>query len=213
MTPLDPAAVRLFDEAAEVRREAVEAVDAAALAGRYALRQALLGDEDAEVRASAARRLGEARDRRFTPALVEALRDPLPSVRDRAWRALARLGAREVLPAAARAIREEPVWWVRRAAVRAAASVAGPGALELLLRTLEDPFWRVRNAAVQALVWLGEGDVSVRERVRAAGAAGPGPVRAASTYLEGVWGASAPADGKPDIRGSGPRVQGVRTGR
>src|SRR5690242_3352409 len=125
MTPLDPAAVRLLDEAVQVRREAVDAVDATALTGRYALRQALLGDEDAEVRASAARRLGDARDRRFTPALIEALLDPMPAVRDRAWRALARLGARELLPFAGRAIREEPVWWVRRAAVRAAASVAG----------------------------------------------------------------------------------------
>jgi aryl-alcohol dehydrogenase-like predicted oxidoreductase/HEAT repeat protein len=196
MTPLDPAAVRLLDEAAEVRRDAVHAVDATVLSGRYALRQALLADEDAEVRASAARRLGEARDRRFTPALIEALRDPMPAVRDRVWRALARLGSRELLLPAERAIREEPVWWVRRAAVRASASVAGIEALELLLRTLEDPFWRVRNAAVQALVWLGEGRAEVRQRVLAVGAAaGPGPVNAAVTYLEGVWGASASPPG------------------
>jgi HEAT repeat protein len=197
MTPLNPAAVRLLDEDAEVRREAVDAVDATTLTGRYALRQALLGDEDAEVRASAARRLGEARDRLFVPALLEALRDPLPSVRDRAWRALARLGARELLPHAERAVREEPVWWVRRAAVRAAASVAGTEALELLLRTLEDPFWRVRNAAVQALLWLGEAHVEVRQRVRAVGeAAGPGPVLAATVYLEGAWSSSTPSQGE-----------------
>jgi HEAT repeat protein len=205
MTPLNPAAVRLLDESAEVRREAVEAVEATALAGRYALRQALLGDEDAEVRASAARRLGEARDRLFAPALLEALRDPLPSVRDRAWRALARLGTRELLPQAARAVREEPVWWVRRAAVRAAASVAGSEALELLLQTLEDPFWRVRSAAVQALLWLGEADAAVRQQVRAAGeAAGPGPVRAAATYLEGAWGGSARLPGEGGFAGPGP---------
>ncbi len=56
-------------------------------------------------------------------------------VRDRAWRALARLEARELVPYAERSIREEPVWWVRRAAVRAAASVAGTEALDLLRRT------------------------------------------------------------------------------
>jgi aryl-alcohol dehydrogenase-like predicted oxidoreductase len=196
MTPWDPATVRLLDEAAEARREAVEAVDTTALPGRYALRQALLADEDAEVRASAARRLGDTRDRRFAAALIEALFDPMPSVRDRAWRALARLGARELLPYADRAVREEPVWWVRRAAIRAAASVAGSGALELLLRALEDPFWRVRNAAVQALGWLGETDAAVRQRVRGAGeGAGSGPVRAAVSYLEGVWGASGPVAG------------------
>jgi aryl-alcohol dehydrogenase-like predicted oxidoreductase/HEAT repeat protein len=199
MTSLDPAAVRLFDEAADVRREAVETVDAAALTGRYALRQALLGDEDAEVRASAARRLGDARDRRFIPALLEALGDPMPSVRDRTWRALARLGTQDLLPRAERAVREEPVWWVRRAAIRAAASVAGAGALELLLHTLEDPFWRVRNAAVQALVWLGERDAGVRQRVRAAGEGSQhGAARAAATYLEGVWsGAAAAGSGEP----------------
>jgi aryl-alcohol dehydrogenase-like predicted oxidoreductase len=189
MTSWDPATVRLLDESAQVRREAVEAVDTTALPGRYALRQALLADEDAEVRASAARRLGDARDRRFTAALIEALFDPMPSVRDRAWRALARLGAGELLPQVDRAIREEPVWWVRRAAIRAAASVAGSGALELLLRALEDPFWRVRNAAVQALGWLGETEAEVRQRVQAVGEeAGPGPVRAAVSYLEAVWG-------------------------
>jgi len=197
MTPLDPAAVRLLDEAAEVRREAVEAVDITAITGRYALRQSLLSDEDAEVRASSARRLGDSRDRRFTPALIEALRDPMPAVRDRAWRALARLGARELFPYAERAIREEPVWWVRRAAVRAAASVAGAEALDLLLRTLGDPFWRVRNAAVQALVWLGEGDAGVRQQVHVAGgSAGPGPVRAAAAYLEGAWSSSASPPGE-----------------
>jgi HEAT repeat protein len=207
MTPWDPATVRLLDEAAEVRREAVDAVDATALPGRYALRQALLADEDAEVRASAARRLGDTRDRRFTPALLEALFDPMPSVRDRAWRALARLGARELLPYADRALREEPVWWVRRAAIRASASVAGSGALELLLRALEDPFWRVRNAAVQALGWLGETDAEVRQRVHAAGeGAGPGAVRAAVSYLKGVWSdsTSVPSDEalRPPARGA-----------
>ncbi|XXF79928.1 aldo/keto reductase [Myxococcaceae bacterium GXIMD 01537] len=191
MAPLDPAAVRLLDEDVEVRREAAEAVDAQALTGRFALRQALLTDADAQVRAIAARRLGEARDRRFIPALLESLRDTMPSVRDRAWRALARLGARELLIPAARALREEAVWWVRRAAVRAAASVAGAGALELLLETLEDPFWRVRHAAVQALAWLGAEEGEVRERVLAAAErAGLGPVRAAALYLGSVWGMS-----------------------
>jgi len=202
MTPLNPAAVRLLDESAEVRREAVQAVDATMLTGRYALRQALLGDEDAEVRASAAHRLGDARDRLFAPALLEALRDSLPTVRDRAWRALARLGARELVPQAERAVREEPVWWVRRAAVRAAASVAGSEALDLLLRTLEDPFWRVRSAAVQALLWLGQAHAEVRQRVHAAGeAAGPGPVRAAAMYLEGAWSSSAPLPGEGGFAG------------
>ncbi|MCY1080192.1 aldo/keto reductase [Archangium lansingense] len=200
---LDSAAVRLLDENAEVRREAVDAVDTLVPPGRFALRQALLTDEDAEVRASAARRLGDARDGRFVSALLEALGDPMPSVRDRAWRALARLGAEALLARVPRAIREEPVWWVRRAAIRAAASVAGSGALELLLEALEDPFWRVRNAAVQALAWLGEADALVRQRVRdVADGSRNGAVKAAGAYLEGVWGGAALAPVTPPLFGS-----------
>ncbi|OJT22922.1 hypothetical protein BO221_18655 [Archangium sp. Cb G35] len=196
MGPVDPAAVRLLDENAEVRREAVDAVDTSAAPGRFALRQVLLTDEDAEVRASAARRLGELRDGRFVPALLEALGDPMPAVRDRVWRALARLGAEVLLTRVPRALHEEPVWWVRRAAIRAAASVAGPGALELLLEALEDPFWRVRNAAVQALAWLGEVDERVRQRVRTVADGSPkGAVKAAAAYLEGVWGSAAAPGG------------------
>lgn len=203
---LDPAAVRLLDENAEVRREAVEAIDTSVPPCRYALRQALLTDEDAEVRASAARRLGETRDARFVPALLEALGDPMSSVRDRVWRALARMGAEALLPHAARALREEPVWWVRRASIRASASVAGSGALELLLAALEDPFWRVRNAAVQALGWLGEGDSLVRQRVGSlAEGSRNGAVRASAVYLAGVWGgeASLPMVPEPSVAAAG----------
>ena len=189
MRPLDPVAVRLFDENTQVRREAVLTLDTSSLPGLHVLRQVLLTDEDAEVRASAARRLGESRQERFSPALLESARDPLPLVREQSWRALARLGARALLPLARRALREEPIWWVRRAAVRAVGSVPGIEAVELLLQVLEDPFWRVRNAAIQALAWLGEDEPLVRERVRVLAEASPhGPVRAASVYLGGLWG-------------------------
>ncbi|WP_338864740.1 aldo/keto reductase [Myxococcus stipitatus] len=193
MLDMDPATVRLLDEDVTVRREAAGAVDLVALAGRHALRQALLTDEDAEVRAIAARRLGDARDARFVPALLEALDDSMPLVRERAWRALARLGAESLMPRASRAVREEPVWWVRRAAVRASASVVGAGAVEVLLTALEDPFWRVRHAAVQALAWLGERNEALRRRVREAAAApeqARGPMRSAVAWLESEWGAA-----------------------
>ena len=191
MPDLDMAAVRLLDEDVAVRREAVGNVDSSALPGRYALRQALLTDEDAEVRATAAQRLGGTRDSRFIPALVDALADPMPLVRDRVWRALGRLGARALLPLAMRAVREESVWWVRRAVVRASASVAGSGALDVLLGALEDPFWRVRHAAVQSLAWIGTGNPAVQQRVRrAAEDSAPGPVRSAVAWLETAWSTS-----------------------
>ncbi|MCP3165065.1 aldo/keto reductase [Myxococcus qinghaiensis] len=195
MLELDLATVRLLDEDVTVRREAASAVDASELVGRYALRQALLTDEDAEVRAISARRLGDARDARFASALIEALGDAMPMVRDRAWRALARLGAEALVPHAERAVRREPVWWVRRAMVRAAASVAGAGAVGVLLAALEDPFWRVRHAAVQALSWLGAGNEGLRQQVRrAAEAREQGPLRSAVAWLEGEWRAVASGD-------------------
>jgi len=198
MPDLDPATVRLLDEDVAVRREAVEAVDTSTLPGRHALRQALLTDEDAEVRAMAAQRLGGTRDSRFIQALLDALADPMPLVRDRAWRALARLGARSLLPHALRAVREEPVWWVRRAVVRASASAAGSGALDVLLVALEDPFWRVRHAAVQSLAWIGTGNPSVQQRARqAAEGATQGPVRSAVAWLDTAWEASEPGEPPP----------------
>ncbi|WP_408888139.1 HEAT repeat domain-containing protein [Myxococcus faecalis] len=188
MLDWDLATVRLLDEDVTVRREAAGTVDGSRLDGRYALRQALLTDEDAQVRAIAARRLGDARDGRFAPALVESLGDAMPMVRDRAWRALARLGAKDLLAPATRAVRQEPVWWVRRAAVRASASVAGADAVEVLLSALEDPFWRVRHASVQALAWLGAEDEALRQEVRqAATRHTQGPVRAAVAWLESEW--------------------------
>ncbi|NVJ21236.1 HEAT repeat domain-containing protein [Myxococcus sp. AM011] len=217
MLELDLATVRLLDEDVTVRREAAGAVDASELVGRYALRQALLTDEDAEVRAISARRLGDARDSRFASALIEALGDAMPMVRDRAWRALARLGAEALLPHAEQAVRRESVWWVRRAMVRAAASVAGSGAVGVLLAALEDPFWRVRHAAVQALAWLGAGNEGLREQVRrAAEAREQGPLRSAVAWLEGEWRAVASGDVGPrlfDAEGSAmaaPRAEGSR---
>ncbi|MCP3058761.1 HEAT repeat domain-containing protein [Myxococcus sp. K38C18041901] len=188
MLDWDLATVRLLDEDVTVRREAAGTVDGSRLDGRYALRQALLTDEDAQVRAIAARRLGDARDGRFAPALLESLEDPMPMVRDRAWRALARLGVKDLLASATRAVRWEPVWWVRRAAVRASASVAGAEAVAVLLAALEDPFWRVRHASVQALAWLGAENEALRNEVQQAAERHPqGPVRAAVAWLESEW--------------------------
>ncbi|MDI3288673.1 aldo/keto reductase [Polyangium sp. 15x6] len=187
-----PALVRLLDDDAEARRDAAETLDPRPLPARFALRQAMLGDEDADVRAAAAQKLGELRSRRFASAFVEALDDVMPSVRDRAYRALARLESRDVLPYAARAIRKEPVWWVRRSAVRAAAAAGGKEALSLLVEALADPFWRVRHAAVQALVVLGEDDFEVRDAVSQAAAKDPtGTVASAAHYLGAAWAGAA----------------------
>src|SRR5512140_1932744 len=111
--PPTPALVRLLDDDADLRLEAIVSLDPRSLPARFALRHLVLADPDAQVRAAAVQRLGEVHARRMIPALLEALTDSMPSVRDRAFRALARLGAEELLLAhAARALRKEPVWWV-----------------------------------------------------------------------------------------------------
>ena len=193
MPGITPDLARLCDENVDVRRRAVNELDTRPIPHRFALRHVLLTDEDAEVRANAARKLGEGRIRRATNALLDATADPLASVRDQAFRALGKLDAREVFPIAWEAARSESVWWVRRSAIRAAAATCGADALPLLIEALADPFWRVRHAAVQALAMLGEEDAGVREHVRHAKhleqqrTDGPSPVAHAVRYLEGVW--------------------------
>lgn len=197
MLGITPAITRLCDENVDVRRRAIEEIDTGPIPHRYALRHVLVTDDDAEARANAARKLGEARIRRAIPALLEATNDPMPSVRDQAWKALGRLGTKDLLPIAAHAVRDEPVWWVRRSAIRATAAALGKDALSLLIEALADPFWRVRHAAVQALATLGEEDPDVREQVRQAEplehqpktseATTPTPVAFAARYLDAVW--------------------------
>ena len=197
MLGITPAITRLCDENVDVRRRAIDELDVAPIPNRYALRHVLVTDDDAEARAAAARKLGEARIKRAIPALVEATRDPLPSVRDQAFRALGRLGAKDIATIADDAVRLESVWWVRRSAVRAAAAVLGKNALSLLIETLSDPFWRVRHAAVQALATLGEDDVDLQDQVRHAehlehkrnadDATSTSPVAFAMKYLDAVW--------------------------
>lgn len=193
MVRITPALTRLCDENVDVRRRAVDELDTGPVPHRFALRHALMTDEDAEVRANAARKLGEARIRRATTALLEAARDPLPSVRDQAFRALGKLGAKDVITIARDAVRFEPIWWVRRSAIRATAAALGNAAVPLLIDALLDPFWRVRYAAVQALVTLGEENADVREQVRHAEPlehqtnSSSGSVAFAVRYLEAVW--------------------------
>jgi len=193
MVRITPALTRLCDENVDVRRRAVDELDTGPIPHRFALRHVLVTDDDAEVRASAARKLGEARIRRATTALLEAAHDPLPSVRDQALRALGKLGAKDVAVIARDAVRYEPVWWVRRSAIRATAAALHKDAVPLLIEALSDPFWRVRHAAVQALATLGEDDSEVQNQVRQAEHLEhqqyetARPVASATKYLEAVW--------------------------
>jgi aryl-alcohol dehydrogenase-like predicted oxidoreductase/HEAT repeat protein len=177
------AQIDLLDPEGWRRRLAVAEV-ADTDAGRYALRSALCFDPDAGVRATAATRLASL----GAPAawLREAMRDPLPLVREAVVRGLGRLGDAEAAPPLARLCRSEPVWWVRRAAVLALAAVSGRAAVPALCEVFDDPFWRVRYAAVQALAALGDEHDEVRAALSAAPAHAPAEA-AAIEYLRRRW--------------------------
>lgn len=144
----------------------------------YAVREVMLADLDARVRASAAERLGHATEHAdlVTAWLVDATEDVFPLVREASLRALGRLRSREGDAAAAARSRAgrlallDPIWWVRRAAAMALAALAEEAAIPTLRRVLGDPFWRVRHAAVQALTVLGTERPQSRAQILAEGA-------------------------------------------
>lgn len=201
-TVLHPSLDGLVHPEARARRDAIASLAVGPLENRYALRHVLCFDEDAEVRVLAARRLGELRDPVTFGWLLEALEDRLASVRHAVWNALARFGAAAVLEAAERALGEEEVWWVRRAAVRAAVAARGEGGLGLLLVAFDDPFWRVRHAAAQAVALLGEESEAVRARVRAAVSKAPS-AQSALAWLEHGWGGALPVLTAPSLSVAG----------
>lgn len=200
-----------------LRRYAVDAIELDSI-GLHALRERLLEDTHAPVRVAAGERLARAAASVLDVGppsraevigwFCEALADPLPSVREVACRALARHASLEhgCELALASLLTRDPVWWVRRAAARALAAVAGEQAIDALMAGLEDPFWRVRHGVVQALeliVTRSSSDERERERLRAlvleAGARRLGPTahehedkqreaaRAALAYLASGW--------------------------
>jgi HEAT repeat protein len=146
----------LLSTEADVRIGALDDLSPELGGADYAVREVLLGDEDATVRAAAATWLERARATSCGAALVDALYDTHPSVRLAACRALAKIASREALPVLRRLAIEEPIWWVRRGAVLAVARIERHQAIPLLREVLDDPFWRVRHAAVRVLVALGQ---------------------------------------------------------
>jgi aryl-alcohol dehydrogenase-like predicted oxidoreductase len=168
---------------------------AASPALAFALRRVLFTDRNAEVRAAAARRLGElpADDAQVEGWLVDALGDRSPLVRDAILRALAKVAVPVVttgetprIAGAADAVRAlvetDRLWWVRRTAVYALAALGGATEVPAFKAALADPFWRVRHAAVKVLAVLGARDLDVRDEVIAA------PPTPTLAYLRASWG-------------------------
>ncbi len=109
----------------------------------------LLMDPEPEVRAQAAKVLGEARDARFEKQIVPLLADASPRVRYFAALTLGKLGASQALPAVLTMLRQSgDDAWLRHAGVMALASCATDADLATMST---DASVNVRLAAVVAL--------------------------------------------------------------
>lgn len=171
----------LLHEEARVRLATLDKLDLGTLntlPACYAVREVMLADPDARVRAAATERLGHTTEHAglVTAWLVDASEDVFPLVREASLRALGRLRPRQGEAAAAARARAgrlallDPIWWVRRSAALALAALAQEAAIPTLRRVLGDPFWRVRHAAVQALTVLGAERPHARTQILAEGA-------------------------------------------
>jgi HEAT repeat protein len=144
----------LRSEDEEVRRLAVERVDALPLREAIPHLVERLGDPSWRVRKAAVERLVACPDERATEGLIAALADgENPGRRNGAVEALVRAGSR-VTPRLVRAVQDADAD-VRKFAVDALAGIGGDGAGEALVERLGDPDANVRAAAADALGAVG----------------------------------------------------------
>lgn len=145
LTDADGAAARLQRVLADASCARVRLHAATALArvggaaARGALAEALMRDDDEEVRARAARGLGQLRDHRALPMLAAALanRGETPVVRGEAAEALGLIGRRSATPLLVRAARDsEPD--VRAGAAIGLGMIGGPDVVVVLRALAED---------------------------------------------------------------------------
>jgi len=116
-----------------------------------------LSDEDAFVRATAAKLIGDQEDPSLSGFLARTLReDPDALVRKRACQALARVAGDEAGPALIAALRD-PDSLVRLEAIKGAKRIApGQGSERLAELLADDPMWEVRVRAASALGVCGD---------------------------------------------------------
>jgi HEAT repeat protein len=204
------------DDAAAVRRAAIDALDAigadaierlvAEMAGVDAdgadwLRaEAFVGTLSAdrpELRMAAANALRRLGDPAALPALIEALDDPHPGVRARAARACGAVGDDRAAPALAARL-DDGAGSVRRDAADALATIGTDRALKPLVGAVTDENEQVRYAAVMALG--GYGRPAAIEPLVTALDDDSDAIRRAAVYSIVELLATAPAEGSHRLR-------------
>jgi HEAT repeat protein len=170
-----PLISRLEDEKADVRRMAVEQLEALHDKRAVIPLVALFGDSSLEVRKAAVRAVGQLGDRTAVPALVRLLGDPSEEVRTLAVGALGNLGAVdavdtlvELLGGGSDPFRAKVAYALGQIAKAPDAGAAGDTAVTALVKALSTPSLRTaarealavaKTAAVPALVASLEGRV------------------------------------------------------
>ncbi|MEE8412317.1 MAG: HEAT repeat domain-containing protein [Acidobacteriota bacterium] len=141
----------------DLRVTALSAIVTLGVDDAAGLTVAALNDEDAFVRATAAKLIGDQDDPALSGFLARVLReDPDALVRRRACQALARIGGDEAAPALITALRD-PDSLVRLEAIKGARRVApGQGSARLAELLADDPMWEVRVRAASALGLCGD---------------------------------------------------------
>ncbi len=128
-------------------------------AQRFLVLIQLLKDKNAEVRANAAKALGDLNDKRAVPGLIDALKDRHVIVRRSAAYALSNIGDERAVPGLINALKDEDAE-VRAYAARALGNRGDKRAFPALIKALKDVNANVRRNAAKAL-----GDRSVKSAV------------------------------------------------
>jgi HEAT repeat protein len=165
----------------DVRASALDALATCRAPDAAEVGLAALQDDDAMVRATAARLLGELGQPEHAAVLAQSLvGDRAPRVRQRAAESLTRLGGESAVAALLVGLEDEAAE-VRLAAVRGLRDLDPASGVSILSRrVVEDPAWEVRVQAARALGEAGDPEVLAalqaaledpNEHVRAAAAA------------------------------------------
>ena len=158
-TPENLATLRelLEEENRDLRVTALNSIVTLGVDDAADLAVAALEDEDAFVRATAAKLVGDQDDPALSGFLARVLREDSDAlVRKRACQALARIAGDEAGPALIAALRD-PDARVRLEAINGAKRVApGQGSARLVELLANDPMWEVRVRAASALSLAGD---------------------------------------------------------